>query len=615
MAHEGEAPHRVKYSIWLGFMWVVSASDRGAHAIRGICALWNCGSGRAPMLGCPRSESGRMSDPKHDREPQGKDQGFELDRARECYRLRAWADAYEAFSRAEQLASLAAGDLELLATSAYLVGRDTEYLKALERAYLAHLDAGEGLQSARCAFWIGLRLAFRGEMGQATGWFGRAQRLLEREGLEAVEQGYLLLPVAEEHLGAGESDAAYAAAERAADVGERFHDIDLVAIARHQQGRARLQQRRLEEGLSLLDETMILVVAGQLSPVVTGLMYCSVVDNCQRVYALGRAREWTTALAVWCDAQPDMVAFSGICRVHRAEILQLRGAWPEAISEARRARERALPVDQRVAAAASYQLGELHRLKGEFAAAEEAYRSANEGGIEPQPGLALLRLAQGRPDTAGAAIRRALKLNSEPCQRTRLLSAGVEILIAEGDLAEAQSACIELEALAKDFDTGALNALAAQARGALELAAGNTERALHSLCLAIDVWRQVEAPYLVARVRVLLGLAYRALRDDEGGDLELDAARVAFERVGAVPDLRRIDQILRPAPAATAHGLTGRELEVLRLVASGMTNKAIAAQLFVSERTVDRHVSNIYSKLGVSSRAAATASAYEHKLI
>jgi DNA-binding CsgD family transcriptional regulator len=538
----------------------------------------------------------------------------DLDRARECYRTRAWADAYQAFSRAEQLEPLSARDLELLATSAYLVGRDAEYLKALERAHLAYLEAEESLRSARCAFWIGLRLAFRGEMGQANGWFGRAQRLLAREG-EAVEQGYLLLPVAEEHLGAGDCDAAYAAAEKAAGLGERFQETDLVAIARHQQGRARLQQRRLEEGLSLLDETMVLVVAGRLSPVVTGLMYCSVVDNCQRVYALGRAREWTTALAAWCDEQPEMVAFSGICRVHRAEILQLRGAWPEAISESRRARERALAVDPRVAAAASYELGELHRLQGDFAAAEDAYRQANQGGLEAQPGLALLRLAQGRADTAGAAIRRTLKGTTEPCQRTRLLSAGVEILIAEGDVEEAGEACRELETLAKEFNTGALTAIAAQARGALELASGNAEGALHSLRLAMETWRQVEAPYLVASVRVMLGVAYRALGDSEGSDLELEAAKTVFEHMGAIPDLRRIDQIRRPAPATSAHGLTARELEVLRLVATGMTNKAIAAQLFVSERTVDRHVSNIYSKLGVSSRAAATASAYEHKLI
>jgi DNA-binding CsgD family transcriptional regulator len=539
----------------------------------------------------------------------------ELERARASYDTRAWAEAYQAFARAESKAPLAAEDLELLATSAYLVGRDADYLKALERAHLAYVDTGAGLRSARCAFWIGLRLAFRGEMGQATGWFSRAQRLLEREGEPSVEQGYLLLPVAEEHLDAGDGDAAYAAAESAADLGERFRDVDLVALARHQQGRARLKQRRLAEGLSLLDETMILVVSGRLSPVVTGLMYCSVVDSCQRVYALGRACEWTEALATWCDEQPEMIAFSGICRVHRAEVLQLRGAWPEAISEALRARERVQAEDRGASAAASYQLGEILRLRGEFAAAEEAYRNASQLGVEPQPGLALLRLAQGRSDTAGAAVRRALKVTLEPWRRTRLLSACVEIFIAEGALEEAASACTELEALAKDFEAAALHAVAAQARGALELSAGNAEAALRSLRVAIQAWRDVEAPYLVATVRVAMGVAYRVLGDEEGCALELEAAKLVFENVGAVPDLRRIQALLRPVSAGSTHGLTARELEVLRLVASGLTNKAIAARLFVSERTVDRHVSNIYSKLGVSSRAAATASAYEHKLL
>jgi DNA-binding NarL/FixJ family response regulator len=549
----------------------------------------------------------RMSDPNDHRE--------ELERARASYETRAWAEAFQAFARAESKAPLGAEDLELLATSAYLVGRDADYLKALERAHLAYVDTGAGLRSARCAFWIGLRLAFRGEIGQATGWFSRAQRLLEREDVPSVEQGYLLLPVAEERLEAGDGDAAYAAAERAADLGERFQDIDLVALARHMQGRARLKQRRLAEGLSLLDETMILVVSGRLSPVVTGLMYCSVVDSCQRVYALGRACEWTEALATWCDEQPEMIAFSGICRVHRAEVLQLRGAWPEAISEALRARERVQAEDRGASAAASYQLGEILRLRGEFTAAEEAYRNASQLGVEPQPGLALLRLAQGRSDTAGAAVRRALKVTPEPWRRTRLLSACVEIFIAEGALEEAASACTELEALATDFDAAALHAVAAQARGALELSAGNAEAALRSLRVAIEAWRDVEAPYLVATVRVAMGLAYRVLGDEEGCALELEAAKLVFEHVGAAPDLRRIEALLRPVSASSPHGLTARELEVLRLVASGLTNKAIAARLFVSERTVDRHVSNIYSKLGVSSRAAATASAYEHKLV
>jgi DNA-binding CsgD family transcriptional regulator len=536
----------------------------------------------------------------------------ELERGRERYQARAWSDAYRALSCAEQAAPLAAPDLELLATAAYLIGNDAEYLRALERAHRSYLDSGDAMRASRCAFWLGFRLWFRGEAGQASGWFGFAQRLLERAPGPSIEEGYVLVPVAEQHLAAGENDEAYAAAQRAVEVGEYFGDADLIAMARQEQGRARLQQARLEEGLALLDETMVLAVSERLSPVVTGLMYCSVVQSCQRVFALGRAREWTAALEAWCDQHPEMVAFSGICRVHRAEVLQLGGAWTEAVAIAQRACERTLGDAQ--TAAAFYQLGELHRLKGAHEEAEQAYRNASQRGLEPQPGLALLRLAQGNAGAAAAAIRRAVRVTAQPWQRARLLPASVEILLANGDLDETKAACSELDDLARELGTDVLTALAAQARGAVEIAEGNAEAALPPLRAAGEIWRKIEAPYLVASVRVLIGLSYRALGDDEGAELELDAARTTFEKLGAISDLRRIDAFTRRAPHTPAHGLTARELEVLRLVADGMTNRAIADKLFVSERTIDRHVSNIFTKLGVSSRAAATAFAYQRAL-
>ena len=467
----------------------------------------------------------------------------------------------------------------------------------------------------RSAFWLGLRLFFRGETGPATGWLARAQRLLEHEEHECAERGYLLLPVVERHLAAGDLEAAYATAAEAAEIGERCGDPDLIACTRHDQGRIRIQQGQVEKGLALLDEVMVAVTAGELSSVVTGLMYCSVIQACQEVYAFGRAREWTAALAQWCAEQPEMVAFTGACRVHRAEIMQLRGAWQEAIEEAQRARERAEGVSRQATAAALYQGAEVHRLRGEFAAAEEAYRSASQWGLEPQPGLALLRLAQGRVDAAAAAARRAVGATADQLQRTKLLPAYIEIMLAANDLQEARGACHELEEIAGTFDTGVLGAMAAYARGAVELAEGNPHAALSSLRCAFEVWQQVEAPYAAARVRVLIGLGCRALGDDDGGGLELEAARAVFEQLGAAPDLDRIDVLTRTARSGYRHGLTPRELQVLRLVAAGKTNKAIAAELFLSEKTIDRHVSNIFTKLDVSSRVAATAYAYEHKLI
>lgn len=537
------------------------------------------------------------------------------DEGRHAYDRRAWADAYKSLLLADQAGSLDVEDLERLATSAYLIGQDEHYLKALERAHLAHLSSGEALRAVRCAFWLGLRFFLRDETGPATGWLARAQRLLDGAAADCVERGYLLLPGVMQRIEEADWAAALALARAAAEVGDRFGEADLIAAARHFQGRILLRQGRVEEGLALLDEAMVAITAGELSPIATGLVYCSVIDGCQQVYALGRAQQWTAALHDWCEAQPGLV-FAGRCLVHRAEIMQLHGDWPSAIKEARRASERLSQwADQQAAAAAFYQEAEVHRLRGEFAAAEAAYRSANQWGWEPQPGLALLRLAQGRADAANAAIRRAMSAAADRLQRVRLLPAYVEIMLATDDIDAARGAFSELEEIAASFDAAVLGALAAHAAGAIALAEDDAQAALGPLRRAFETWQQVEAPYLAARVRVQIGLARRTLGDHDGAGLELDAARAAFERLGAVPDLARIDSLVAGEPSGRPHGLTRRELQVLRLVAAGKTNKAIAGELFVSEKTVDRHVSNLLSKLDVPSRSAATAYAYEHKLV
>jgi DNA-binding CsgD family transcriptional regulator len=539
----------------------------------------------------------------------------DLERGRECYARRAWGDAYQALALADQATPLAADDLELLAMSACLTGRDDEWLRVLERAYQALLDAHERQRAIRCAFWLGFRLFLRGESGRATGWLARGQRMLERETEECAERGYLLLPAVEQLLDSGDYEQAHATAAKAVEIGERCGDGDLIACARHQQGRIYLRQGQIGMGLSLLDEVMVAVSTGELSSLVTGMMYCSIIMACQEVYAVGRAREWTTALSRWCDEQPEVVAFTGVCRVHRAEIMQLGGAWQDAIDEARRAGESALEGDRHTAAAAAYQKAEVHRLRGEFAAAEAAYRSASEGGLEPQPGLSLLRLAQGRIDAAAAAIRRAAGVPANPLLRTRLLPAYVDIMLAAGDIEAACTACGELDAIARSFDTEVLSAMAAEARGAVQLAGSNTQAALGSLRDALVVWRGIDAPYAAARVRVLIGKACRAAGDEDGAQLELSAARSVFHQLGAAPDVARIDAASAVAVPADPHGLTPRELQVLRLIATGKTNKAIGAELHLSDRTIDRHVSNIFTKLDVPSRAAATALAYEQKLI
>ena len=540
----------------------------------------------------------------------------ELGRGRESYARRAWMDAYRSLSQADQAAPLGAEDLDLLATSAFMLGRDDDCLSSLERAHHAYLDAGEAMRAVRCAFWLVINLALGGEMSRATGWLGRAQRLVERDGGDCVERGYLLVPIMLRHEAAGDWEAAYAAAADAAEIGERFGDADLLALAIHEQGLALIQQERVEEGLGLLDEAMVAVTAGELSPIVTGIVYCSVIMGCQEVYALRRAQEWTAALTRWCEEQPEMVAFSGRCLVHRAEIMELHGAWREALKEARRAHQRSVQgKNQPAVAQAFYRQAEVHRLQGQFSAAEEAYRDASRCGCEPQPGLALLRLAQGNNDAAAAAIRRAVGETTEPLKRARLLPAYVEIMLAVGEVQEALSACRELEEISARYESGMLSAMSAHAEGAVDLAEGDTRAALLPLRHAWQMWQELEVPYEAARVRVLLGLACRTLGDDDTAALELEAARDVFEQLGAAPDLARADSLTRRAASVDARGLTPRELQVLRLLAAGRTNKAIAAELVLSERTVDRHVSNIFTKLGVSSRSAATAYAYKQQLV
>jgi DNA-binding CsgD family transcriptional regulator len=539
----------------------------------------------------------------------------ELERGRRSYATRAWLDAYESFLRADKVAPLGAGDLELLATSAYMLGRDDEWMQGLERAHHLYVEAGDARPAASCAGWIGTHLALRGEIGGATGWWARAQRLLERHGRDCPERGYMLLPTMFQQEAVGDFPAAAATAAAAAEIGQRFGDADLFALAVQGQGYLLIKDGRISEGLRLLDEAMVAVTTGELSPIPTGLVYCGVILACQEAYELGRAREWTAALTRWCADQPDLVAFTGRCLVHRAEIMQLDGAWSDALKEARRAGDRFVETRNSAAGLAHYRQGEVLRLQGEFAAAEEAYREASRFGWEPQPGLAQLRLAQGRADAAAAAILRATGEISEPLKRAGLLAACVEIMLAVDEPERARAAAGELAEIAAGYESAMLAAMVAQAEGAVELAEGDARSALVSLRRALHVWQDLEAPYEAARARMLVGLACRALGDDDTVAMELDAARGVFAELGAAPDLARLDSLAPDGTSFDTHGLTPRELEVLRLVATGATNKAIAAGLVLSERTVDRHVSNIFTKLGVSSRAAATAYAYENQLV
>ena len=410
------------------------------------------------------------------------DASQELERGRTSFERRAWLDAYTALSAADRADPLAATDLDLLATAASLIGRMDEYLAVLERAHLAHIDRGENLAAARSAGWLGITLAIRGELGPASGWFGRAQRLVEREGRDCAERGWLLVPVVFQLEAAGDYDGAHESAAQAIEIAERFGDSDLAAIALHAQGVVRIKQGSLDEGLRLLDEAMVGVTADSVSPVVAGIVYCGVIAGCEEAFEVRRAKEWTDALTRWCDGQPQLVSFTGRCLAHRAGLMQLHGEWRDALAEAKLARERCEEAMNRAATGqALYQQGELHRLQGDFEAAEAAYRDASDFGREPQPGLALLRLAQGDVEAAAAMTRRAASEASGPFALATMLPAHVEVMLAAGELEEARRAADELTGIAATGKRALLEALAARTQGEVELAEGDPRAALTAL--------------------------------------------------------------------------------------------------------------------------------------
>jgi DNA-binding CsgD family transcriptional regulator len=536
---------------------------------------------------------------------------IQLQRGRDTYQRREWGHAYEALLSVDTAAPLDVDDLERLTMAAYLTGRDLEFQQLTERLYRMHVEAGRAERATRCAFWLALTSLFRGDVGQANAWIGRGRGLIQD--VVCAERGYLLLPIAEQQLGNSDAAAADATATEAVRLGEQCCDSDLVALARHVQGRASIQLGHVLSGLKLLDETMLAVVAGELSPIVTGLMYCSVIAACSDVCELNRAREWTLAFSKWCEQQSEMVAFSDTCLVHRAEIMQFHGAWLDALAEASRACARCESANRKPPGAAFYRRGEIHRLRGQLAEAEQSYRAASRLGCEPQPGLALLRLAQGRTDAASAAIRRLMSATTDVLERARLLPACFEIMLSVGDKETAQRACEELETLKEKVGTDILRAAAAQARGALLLRQGDARAAIGSLRHAYELWERLGAPYEAARARVLVAQACRELGDHDSSALEIDAARPIFAELGAKPEIAALDAL--DARSRSANTLTVRELEVLRLIAAGRTNKGIARELGLSERTIDRHVSNILSKLDVTSRAAAIAYAYSHQML
>ena len=536
-----------------------------------------------------------------------------LERGRELYARKAWAESYRLLQAADRDAPLEPEDFERLAIAAYLMGQDDESEAFTARAHQTFLDRGDREGAARAAFWLGFALLGRGAMAPASGWLARAERVLDEGQLDCVVRGYLLIPAAIQRIVQGDPSAAHAAFSQAAEIARRFADRDLASLACHGRGRALIRLGNIPEGVALLDEAMASVIAGDVTSIVAGDVYCSVLEACQETFDLRRAYEWTTSLARWCATQPDLVRYRGECLLYRAEVLQLRGNWSDAARDAQDACE--LLASRPAVGAAFYRLGEIHRLRGEFSKAEEAYTRAHERGRKPQPGLSLLRLTQGHVDAAAAAIRGVLLDTRARAARARMLAAAVEILLAADDPASAREASAELSEIATSFGAPLLSGASAHATGAVLLADGDVGAASTSLRQACEIWRDLEMPYEEAQTCVLLAAVCERRGDQDGRRLELDAARRLFKQLNAEPCLARIAEPSERATRQSVGSLSEREVQVLRLLAAGKTNRAIADELFISEKTVARHVSNIFDKLGVSSRAGATAWAFQHNLI
>jgi DNA-binding CsgD family transcriptional regulator len=538
----------------------------------------------------------------------------ELELGRQAHREQVWGEAFALLTEADTGSSLSGEDLDRLAEAASMLGRGDDDVRLLRRAFLAHVEAGQVGPALRSGYWLCKSLAWAGEFAQAGAWLARVRRLAEAHP-DCREYGYLLMLDAEQLIRAGEYAGTLGVARRLADIAGEGVDRDLAAGAAMTLGNGLIANGDVESGLTHLDESMVAVTGGEVSARATGMIYCVVIGTCQELYELRRAREWSAALAEWCHAQPEFTgAYRGLCRVHRVTLLQLHGGWPAALREAQIACEQlSSGYGEMVAGAAFYQLAELHRLGGRFDDAEQAYRGALRYGWDVQPGSALLRLAQGKTGPALATIKRALVEASDVRQKARVLPAAVDVLLAAGDVPAAAQAAHELANIADEYDTIALHALAAYAAGAVRLAEGAPEQASAPLRRAFQAWRDLDVPYEVARARVLIALTCRALGDEDAATMELDAARQVFVELGAVPDAARLDGLR--GGLRQAGGLSPRELEVVRLLAAGRTNQAIATDLVLSEKTVARHVSNIFAKLGVRSRTAAAAYAFKHGLV
>ena len=546
-----------------------------------------------------------------------------VEQARAAFAQRDWAEAFARFTVAAERESLDAADLERLAVSAYLIGKDDDSAKAWAAAQRAAAATGDVAEAARYAFWLAFILMLRGQMAHAAGWLTRSDRLIQQLGEDCPASGYVLVPRFLGALEEGDPSGACDLAARAAEVGDRFGDADLRALGTLGHGQSLIAMGDVAGGLAQLDAVMVAVAGDEVGPIAAGIVYCAVILECMKLFDLRRAAEWTDALGAWCDAQPDLVPYRGQCLVHRSQLQQAAGDWPDAISTAEAACRRLNDPPHPALGLANYQEGELHRLIGAFEQADHDYRLASRHGYDPVPGFALLQLARGDGTAAAAGIQRASHEVRDPSARPALLAAAVDILCSTGDVSAARTAADELRALADTASSVVLDAMAAHATGRVLLSEGDPAAALPRLRAAATAWQSLRMPYELARAAILVGRACSALDDCTTAALEFDNAQAIFRELGAGPDLEHLRALSAELTAASSPPtakagrtvLSNREREVLAQLTAGRTNREIAANLLISQHTVARHLENIYAKLGVRTRAAATAYAYEHDLV
>ncbi|HEX6331909.1 MAG TPA: LuxR C-terminal-related transcriptional regulator [Actinomycetota bacterium] len=536
----------------------------------------------------------------------------DIDRARGAVERRAWSEAYEILRSADP-GGFAARDLEGLADAAWWGSEIEESIDARRRAHSAYVAEGNERRAGLMAGRLAVEHLMRGDQSVGLGWLRRSGSHLR--GLsEGPELALLLAIEGLVALQSGDVPGALTNARRGREIAARAADPNSWALATVMEGLTTVASGRVADGIGLLDEVMTAVVAGELDDYYTGAVYCMVIGQCLTLGDVRRATEWSEAAKAWCESIPPESPYPGQCRIDRAEVARLRGAWAEAEAEALRAADELIRFDPLGAASAFAKVGEVRRHRGDLQRAEEAFVRARELGLDPQPAIALLRLARGHVDAARKGLALALSEGSlRPTQRAALLSATVEVELTGGDVEAARAAADEVGEIAAAVGTAALEAAATSARGAVALSEGSTAEALEALRRACALWQELRIPYEAARARRWCGLAHRAAGDEEEAEIELRAALAVFERLGAVGDVEEVTALLR-GPGALPGGLTDREVEVLRLVASGKTNRDIAVELVISEHTVARHLQNLYAKLGVSSRSAATAFAFEHGL-